>query len=243
MTAPRPGRPRSGFRIHGRLERFLVPVRRGRDFAYAFDGTPAVKDPIEALGVPHTEVGRLLIDDEPASLDRLLRGGERIEVFPVAVAPIDRPPRFVADVHLGRLAGYLRLLGIDTYYRNDADDDVLLAASVDGGRTLLSRDTGLLKRRRLTAGAFVYETDPRLQLREVIERFALHDCLAPFSRCSHCNAAVEPIDAAAAARAVPARVLRRGERVSRCTGCGHLYWRGTHEARLRQRLAEVGVRV
>lgn len=243
MTASHPVRPQSAFRFHGRLERFLAPGRRGRGFVYGFDGTPSVKDPVEALGVPHTEIGRLLIDDAPASLDRLLRGGERVEVFPVDVAPVDRPPRFVADVHLGRLASYLRLLGIDTLYRNDAGDDELLAAATDEHRTLLSRDTGLLKRRRLVHGAFVYETDPRLQLREVAGRFDLHGCFAPFSRCSHCNAEVGPVDASEVSPEVPTRGLRRGGRFSRCTGCGHVYWRGTHEARLRQRLAEAGVHV
>jgi uncharacterized protein with PIN domain len=243
MTSPQSIRPQSEFRFHGRLDRFLAPSRRGHGFAYAFDGTPAVKDPIEALGVPHTEVGRLLIDDGPARLDRLLVGSERIDVFPVEVAPADRPRRFVLDVHLGRLAGYLRLLGIDVLYRNDLDDGSLLAVSIGDRRTLLSRDTGLLKRRQLTDGAFVYETDPRLQLRETVERFGLHDCFAPFSRCTHCNGLVEPIDAVDAASDVPASVLRNADRFSRCPDCRRVYWRGTHEARLRQRLAEVGLHV
>lgn len=243
VTARQSARSRSGFRFHGRIERFLAPSHRGHGFGYAFDGTPAVKDPIEALGVPHTEVGRLLIDGEPASFERKLHGGERIEVFEVTVAPPHRPRRFVADVHLGRLAGYLRLLGIDTRYRNDAGDDALLVAAIDDRRTLLTRDTGLLKRGRLIEGAFVYATDPRLQLREVVDRFELQQRFAPFSRCAHCNAGVTAVDAADVALRVPARVLQRGERFSRCTGCGQLYWRGTHEARWRQRLAEVGVHV
>lgn len=243
MTEPHSVRPQSEFRFHGRLECFLAPRRRGPGFIHAFDGTPAVKDPIEALGVPHTEVGRLSIDGVPASLGRLLAGGECVEVFPVEAASGVRSQRFVLDVHLGRLAGYLRLLGIDTRYCNDADDDALLASAIEERRTLLSRDTGLLKRRQLIDGAFVYGTDPRLQLREVVERFGLRECFDPFSRCAHCNTPVEPIDPADAAADVPACVSQRESRFSRCPDCRRVYWRGTHEAGLRQRLAEVGVRV
>lgn len=229
------------FLFHGRLASFIAPARRGVRFSYAFDGTPAVKDPIEALGVPHTEVAQVLLDGNAVEPERRLQGGERIEVFPVTVAPSSGPPRFVLDVHLGRLAGYLRLLGIDTWYRNDTDDEELADVSATESRTLLSRDTGLLKRSQVTDGAFVHSTDPRGQLREVIDRFALQDHLVPFSRCVHCNGRVDPIEADQAARIVPPRVLRERHGFGRCVDCEQVYWRGTHEARLRSRLAEVGV--
>ncbi|MFC0679099.1 Mut7-C RNAse domain-containing protein [Lysobacter korlensis] len=229
------------FRFHGRLESFIAPRRRGVRFTHAFDGSPALKDPVEALGVPHTEVGEVLLDGTAAALDRRLQGGERVEVFPVTTAPAGDQPRFVLDVHLGRLAGYLRLIGIDTWYRNDTGDDELATVSAVQVRTLLSRDIGLLKRSQITSGAFVYSTDPRAQLREVIDRFGLQQHLAPFTRCVRCNGRVDPIAAADAEGIVPPKALRERSGFGRCADCEQVYWRGTHEARLRHRLQEVGV--
>lgn len=240
------------FRFYEELNDFLAPALRRRSFVHAFDDTPAVKDRIESLGVPHTEVDLILVDGEPAPFTRRLHGGERIAVYPMfecfdvsglsALRPHPlREPRFVLDVHLGRLAGYLRLLGFDCLYRNDYTDEELLAISHRDGRTVLSRDTGLLKRAELTHGAFVHATEPRRQLREVLDRFQLDAQVAPFTRCARCNALVEPVSAEAVSDAVPPGVARAKTTFSRCTGCGQLYWYGSHPSRLQQRLAEAGV--
>ncbi|MDR0182550.1 Mut7-C RNAse domain-containing protein [Lysobacter arvi] len=163
------------FRFYEELGDFLAPNRRKRSFLHAFDGTPSVKDRIESLGVPHTEVDLILVDGEPVPFSHRLTGGERVAVYPtferfelgqanrLRPAPL-REPRFVLDVHLGRLASYLRLLGFDTLYRNDYEDDELEAISRSQHRILLSRDTGLLKRSAVTHGAFLHATDPRRQL-------------------------------------------------------------------------------
>lgn len=243
------------FRFYEELNHFLPPGRRKRSFVHAFDGTPAVKDPIEALGIPHTEVDLILVDGVSVPFSHRLRGGERVAVYPVferfeladACRLRPRPlrePRFVLDVHLGRLANYLRLLGFDTRYRNDFDDDELLAISQSEHRIVLTRDTGLLKRSSLTHGAFLYATDPRLQLREVIGRFQLESRIAPYTRCARCNGAIEPMDHDAAATVpLPSLAERPQGGLSRCLGCGQIYWRGSHQARLRQRLAEVGISI
>ncbi|NJK90017.1 MAG: hypothetical protein HC923_11925, partial [Myxococcales bacterium] len=68
--------------------------------------------------------------------------------------------RFVCDVHLGRLAAYLRMLGLDTRYSNDQDDPELAEIARAEGRVLLTRDVGLLKRSTVVYGAFVRATDP-----------------------------------------------------------------------------------
>ncbi len=199
--------PSCEFRFYEELGDFLPPERRKCSFVHAFDGTPSVKDRIESLGVPHTEVDLILVDDEPVPFSRRLTGGERVAVYPMferfelgeanrlRPTPL-REPRFVLDVHLGRLASYLRLLGFDTLYRNDYDDEELLAISRAQRRILLSRDIGLLKRSALTHGAFLHATDPRRQLREVCDRFQLDARIAPFSRCARCNGKVGPLGAA-----------------------------------------------
>jgi len=194
------------FRFYEELGDFLAPERRRRSFVHTFDGTPSVKDRIESLGVPHTEVDLILVDGEPVPFSHRLTGGERVAVYPMfecfelgkanhlRPTPL-REPRFVLDVHLGRLASYLRLLGFDTLYRNDYEDDELLRISRAQHRILLSRDTGLLKRAAVTHGAFLHATDPRRQLREVLDRFQLDARIAPFTRCARCNGAVEAIGA------------------------------------------------
>ncbi|WP_147651430.1 Mut7-C RNAse domain-containing protein [Vulcaniibacterium gelatinicum] len=240
------------FRFYEELNDFLPPECRRRGFIHAFDGTPAVKDRIESLGVPHTEVDLILVDGESVGFAHRLRGGERVAVYPVferfELAGVSRlrpqplrGPRFVVDVHLGRLAAYLRLLGFDCLYRNDYDDDTLLAISRAEHRIVLTRDTGLLKRSALTHGAFVHATEPRRQLREVLDRFQLEARIAPFTRCARCNGTVARLPDGEGADAAPANVVRDGAALSRCRGCGQLYWHGSHQARLRQRLAEVGV--
>lgn len=244
---------RAEFRFYEELNHFLPPDRRKRSFVHAFDGTPAVKDPIEALGVPHTEVDLILVDGVSVPFAHRLRGGERVAVYPVferfeladACRLRPRPlrePRFVLDVHLGRLANYLRLLGFDTLYRNDYHDDELLAISQAEHRTVLTRDTGLLKRSALTHGAFLYSTDPRQQLREVVDRFQLESRIAPYTRCARCNGVIEPLDAAAAVP-LPSWATRPPDGLSQCPDCRQVYWRGSHPLRLRQRLAEVGIAI
>lgn len=241
------------FRFYGSLRDFLSPARRDGRFVHRFEGTPSIKDQIESLGVPHTEVALILIDGAAVGFGRKLQGGDRVAVYPwfAHLQPdgIDRlrsvpvgELRFVADVHLGRLASYLRLLGFDCLYRNDYGDEELLAIAQTQDRIVLSRDTGLLKRAALVHGAFVHATDPRQQLREVCDRFELQGRATPFTRCARCNSRVEPWNGQAAANAVPAGVIANNHgRLSRCPRCGQLYWPGSHQPRLRKRLAEVGV--
>ncbi|MCS6903121.1 MAG: Mut7-C ubiquitin/RNAse domain-containing protein, partial [Candidatus Bipolaricaulota bacterium] len=108
------------FRFYGELNDFLPPKHRQRDIAYSFQNTPAVKDAIEALGVPHTEVDLIVINGQSVGFSYRLRDGDRVAVYPVFesldISPIvrlrEKPLRriaFIADVHLGKLARLLRL--------------------------------------------------------------------------------------------------------------------------------------
>src|SRR5262245_35325727 len=72
----------STFRFYEELNDFLAPERRGTSFEYAYTGTPSVKDAVEAIGVPHTEIDLILVDGVSVRFDHLLRGGERVAVYP-----------------------------------------------------------------------------------------------------------------------------------------------------------------
>lgn len=177
---------------------------------------------IEDLGIPHTEVGALSINGTPAPLTRRPADGDELTVHPIrrAADGDTAPPRFILDVHLGRLARFLRLLGFDASWSRDATDETLAALAGSERRILLSRDRGLLKRREVQRGCLVRSQDPRRQLVEVAERYGLRDRLAPFSRCMACNA---PISRLEGPPGRPEGSVRGG-----CTSCGREYWRGAH---------------
>lgn len=236
------------FRFYEELNDYLRVAWRKCGFTHAFDGTPAVKDVIEALGVPHTEIDLILIDGESVRFSHRLRGGERVAVYPMFerfdIRPLYRlrpkplrRTRFVADVHLGRLARYLRLLGFDTRYATDLDDAALAGISVRQRRILLTRDVGLLKRKVLTRGYKLRSTDSEKQLEEVVHALSLEKDLRPFTRCMFCNAVLRPIARAEVAGRVPPGVFRRFRRFTCCPGCRRIYWRGTHFQRL-ERLSQ-----
>lgn len=216
--------------VAGELELFLRPRFRHGPVTVACDGVSSLGHVVQALGVPLTEVGDLIVNGGSAPVGRRLAGGDLLRVDPVRRPQQLSDARFVLDVHLGTLARRLRLVGIDTAYRNDADDDTLISQANEQGRMLLTKDRGLLCRRRLRAGAYVRGARPDDQLTDVLDRFA--PSLAPWSRCPACNGLL----AEAGKPSVDAQ-LRPGTRrcyefFSRCRDCGQVYWRGAHGDRL-----------
>lgn len=231
-------------RAYGPLNDFLPAHRRQVARVCASDERDTVKDLLEGLGVPHPEIDLILVNGESVSFSHAVRHGDRVAVFPrfmsLDVGPLSRvrpepldEPRFVADVHLGRLARHLRLVGLDTAYATDADDATLADLSAREGRILLTRDRGLLKRRDVTHGYFIREIRPRRQLLEVLRRFGPLD-LWPLSRCARCNAALRDVTKADIDSALPPRTRVHYEQFAACTGCGRVYWKGAHWTRLKQ---------
>lgn len=212
--------------------------RRGRT-AVLTDGRSTLGHVVESLGVPLTEVGGLRVDGREAGVSHVPRAGESVEVRPVR--PPQRVPgaplRFLLDVHLGTLARRLRLLGVDAAYESkDIGDPALAARSAGQRRVLLSRDRGLLRRRELWAGAFVYSHRPEEQLREVLVRFAPD--LAPWTRCTACNGRLREVGKAAVADRLEPGTRRTQEAFARCTACERVYWPGAHHARLQEIVEE-----
>jgi uncharacterized protein len=232
---------RALIRCRGCLGDFLPPGRRNRHFAVDFELPTGLRDLVQSTGVPHVEVARVLVDGEPAGWEQVVHGGESIEVHPRY--PLDRTPgeaRFVLDVHLGRLARNLRLLGIDAIHDPAADDPRLVAVSRGEGRTLLTRDRGLLMRSGLADGTFVRETEPVGQTVEVVRRFRLSGSIRPFTRCLVCNGLL--VEADAGHPDIPPAVRSEHEHFRRCPGCGRLYWEGSHVEGLRGLVTEIETR-
>jgi len=230
-------------RFHGALNDLLPPAKRESLVRLPPSRDQSVKHLIEALGVPHTEVGQITVNGVAADFGYLVQPGDEVAVYPVAAgaesAPAGEPPRFILDNHLGRLAGYLRMLGFDALYRNDIQDDELAQRCNREGRILLTRDKRLLMRNLVERGYWLRSKVPRQQLEEIIQRFGLTPAVQPFRRCLRCN---EPLQ--------PARkedVLERLEPLTRmyfdefhiCPACGQVYWKGSHYERMSQMIEQV----
>lgn len=191
-------------RAYAELNDFLGPESRGLTVRRPFRSHQTVKDVLEAMGIPHTEVDLILVNGDAEDFAHRPTAGDRIAVYPMFEAldigsttrlrPVPlRDPRFVIDVNLGRLARLLRVLGLDVWWSSDADDRTLADISVGQQRILLTRDRALLKRRAITHGLFVHAGHPEEQTLEVIRRVDLRRRLAPFTRCVQCNGRLTPL--------------------------------------------------
>jgi uncharacterized protein with PIN domain len=228
----------ASFRFHGTLQDFLKKAQRDRAFLHPCARAASLKNAIEALGVPHTEAGRVTVNGAPATLQRTVRDGDEIEIYPRTMET-GSDPVFLADAHLGGLARFLRMLGYDTLHDNGfADEDIRRLAEAEQ-RIVLSRDRELLKCREIARGCYVRALKAEAQLREVAERYDLAARARPFTRCLRCNLPLQAVDRASVAAMVPEKVRERQEQFSRCAGCGRIYWPGSHYARMRAALGEL----
>ena len=199
---------------------------------------PAVlKDVLESLGVPHCEIGP--VGGDLGWLGAPVRDGCRVEVGPVAPFPL-ADPRFLCDGHLGRLARLLRLLGFDTLWDAGWTEAEIARRGVNEDRTVLSRGRGLLKRKALVRAMLVRSDDPFAQVQEVAARFQLAGRVRMFGRCSVCNGGIVPVEKAAVLERIPLKTAAWLDEYFQCSGCGRLYWEGTHYLGLVSRLAEIG---
>jgi uncharacterized protein with PIN domain len=221
------------------LRVFLRDRHRRRDaVTVEVDGVSSLGHVVQSVGVPLTEVGSLVVSGAAVSPASRPPAGAAVRLLPVArpqAAPTS-PPRFLLDVHLGRLARRLRVLGLDTGYDRDADDAALTEVAAAESRVLLTQDRGLLMRRRLPAGAasgpppwvaaYVRGRTAEEQLDDVLDRFA--PPLAPWTRCAACNGELLAVPKASVAAELEPGTRREFDEFARCRSCGRVFWHGAH---------------
>lgn len=209
----------------------------------------SVKDVIEACGVPHTEVDLILMNGKPIGFDEILTqdavvDAHGIDSNPVTLFPENRLQvrkvrNFVADGHLGKLVRDLRLLGIDVAYDRDAEDRQLVAIVASQDCALLTRDRRLLMHSAVRHGYYLRSQNPLEQTTEVLGRFELRAAIRPFSRCLRCNAPLRPVAKAAVVDRLEPLTKIYYEQFRNCSGCGQIYWSGSHFDKLRARIEKL----
>lgn len=238
------------FTFYGNLNDFLSKRNKGTTITYSFHGTPAVKDAMEAIGIPHVEVEWVLINGHPAQFQTTLRPEDSVDVFPLDTPPSlpdhspvrnqqDMPHAFVLDTHLGALTRLLRLLGLDTFYQSEITDQELAQRSSKEHRIALTRDIPLLKQKIIEWGYWLRSQDPYEQLLEVVRRYPLSSFFQPFTRCLLCNAPIRQAEKATVLHHLPPGTREYFDEFYQCTGCGKVYWKGSHYERMEELISRV----
>jgi len=151
---------------------------------------------------------------------------------------VDSPPRFAADLMLGRLARWLRLLGADVTWGPDLHGHALIESARREHRAVLTRDKRL---RTAPDVLFIQSNYFREQLRQVLERFPFDPRAHAFTRCSECNQPLAQISRELVRRRVPQFVYASNETFAQCDRCGRIYWGATHLERALREIESLGL--
>ena len=226
-------------RFYEELNDFLPEEKKKIRFEYKFLDRTSVKDVIESFGVPHTEIDLILVNQKSIGFNYLINDGDDISVYPVFESldisdvqhlrpkPL-REPKFICDVHLGKLAKYFRMLGFDVVYKNEMNDEDIVKISLTEKRAILTRDLGMLKRSEVTHGYFLRSKNAAVQTKEVVKRFDLQKLIKEFTLCLECNSQLLKVDREEVVDISPPKVAAFQKEFLMCPDCKKLYWKGTH---------------
>jgi uncharacterized protein with PIN domain len=227
------------FRFFGDLKIFLLKDRRGKTFVYHVRGNPSIKDSVEALGVPHTEVKAILVNGKKVNFSYQLRENDRVKVYPylyqgkiIEGKTAPRKLSFVIDSHLGKLARHLRLMGFDSIFFRTFPDELIIKIAKEQNRIVLTRDIGILKNKSVKHGYWVRNIEPAAQLRETFKRYDMFGKERPFTLCLECNGRIKKINLKSIKEDLPPLVRKYNTEFFTCTNCRKIYWKGSHYKKL-----------
>jgi len=235
--------PEAQVRCYAELSDNLPARQRCTESSFSLEGETTVAELIAALEISSSDVDLILLNGHSVSLDAQVHAGDRVALYPVFESfdisstqlirsrPL-RVPRFLLDVHLGKLAALLRMVGVDAAYQNHAQDEDLIRQSLSENRVLLSRDRALVTDHRLVRAHAIRSGVPEEQLVDVVGRFQLQELLEPFSRCLKCNSLLIAVPREEVFDFLPPRVRESQTVFHRCPSCLRVYWPGTHQDRM-----------
>lgn len=237
-------------KFHDELVTMISKKWKNGEVLYQLTRQASIKDIIESLGPPHTEIYTILVNDKDVDFSYQVHDNTKIEIYP-AKYPIDitqetvlRPVplhelRFLADVNVGKLAKLLRMLGFDTKYDHTMNDALLANEAEKDSRIVLSKDKNCLKRSKIIYGKWIREDDPKKQLKNIIESFNLLKYIKPFSRCIVCNSTLKTIEKEKIIAFLQPLTKKYYDKFSICPQCNHIYWAGTHYEKMQNYLQEL----
>ncbi len=242
--------PQIQLRFYAELNDYLPVSERYRTIPYSTKDHHTIGELVKNFGMTLDEIDIILVNGESVDCSYEVIDGDSISVYPVfesfdvsSLTKIRSKPlresRFILDVHLGKLAYYLRMLGFDVLYRNDFRDDELVRISVVERRILLSKDRELLADPQIARGYHVQAKHPPEQLTEILRRFDLFHSVLPFRRCIRCNNLLEPVSKEIVLGQLPPAVAQSYNEFQRCPVCSRVYWKGSHYSRMEKFIVNI----
>lgn len=232
------------------LKELLRKRARGK-IEYPLERRASIKDIIESLGIPHTEIGAIESGNRTQDFGFIPEPGQEVRVmeieapFEVTIPSLLRPEplplvRFIVDVNVGRLAALLRLTGFDAAYENGLRDREIAEMAHREQRIVLTKDRALLKRNKIVFGRLVRATHPEDQLLETLQFFGLTGPFDFFSRCLLCNQKLQSVAKAEVIHRLEPKTKKYFNTFKTCPGCDRIYWRGSHCDAMAARLKSAG---
>jgi len=231
--------PKGTFRFYEELNDFLPKHKRKTDFEVPFQGKRSIKDIIEALGVPHTEIDLILVNGNSVDFNYILQDEDRVSVYPVFeylnitnVTRLRKIPlrrnKFIADINLGDIVKYMRVLGFDLYYDPLLSIREIIELSKRENRIILTKSRKLLKFKEVSHGIFIRPGTTPEQIRRILDYLDIQDNIKPFSRCLRCNTVLNVVPKENILDRIPPRTKKFCDEYVQCPSCNKIYWKGTH---------------
>ena len=239
------------FNIHADIRNLVRPPSVAGQIQYPLTRRAAIKDIIEAIGVPHTEIGRIICDGHQLIFHFIPAGGELIELYPfTSDSPVNKPTvlrpepfssiKFLVDTNVAKLARNLRMAGIDAAAVTTAGILDIARQANDEERIILTRNRELLKVRTVCFGQLLRSENPLQQMVEVIQRYDLQNSFRPFSLCLCCNGVLIPIEKEQILDRLKPLTKKYYTDFEQCGSCGKIYWCGSHHEKMAEMLRNVG---
>ena len=241
-------------RFYEELNNYLKTNIRKQDLFIEVEKGLPVGKLIESLGPPCSAVDLILVNGNSVGFDYILRDNDRVSVYPVferfdiaSVTRLDQAPlrnlKFICDVHLGRLAKYLRMLGFDTLYKNNYDDNILIRLSNLHNRVLLSRDKELIENKQLLRRYLIRQSEPDEQVIEVVSYFDITNQISSLLRCLECNGIVKAVSKESVKHLIDSYIYKTNNEFTNCTDCKKIFWKGSHYDAMIRQVQELMARV
>lgn len=235
------------FKFIGNINDFLEEENKFKKIEYLFNNPPSLKDAIEALGVPHTEVSHIKMDGKSADFSERLTDKQEVEVYSLekcrdkGLETFKYKPeliRFIVDENVSKLSKYLRMMGFDSLIYYGISDKEIVDIAFEQERIILSRDIGLLKRKKAIYGYWLRSTKINEQILEIFQRYELISMIKPFSLCLVCNQNIYPVKKERIIHLLEKGTIKDYEEFYQCSDCEKVYWKGSHYQNMIENIAK-----